>query len=183
MRIQLDVNAVAAFQWEISGFSKLGNEITPGPPPRFGCYRWNLSVHSKGLEDGAGSHMSAFLETHGTEEQVGDDTSICPDFAATPPNESAQPRSVTMKKSGSADRSGISRNIGEGRSRFVELEKIGTADGFVKNDTVCARLRFRSFGSFIWRIPNDRGLAGQEGSLRTSCTLAGFKWQCTLCSE
>ena len=91
MRIQLDVNAVAASQWEISGFSKLGNEITPGPPPRFGCYRWNLSVHSKGLENGAGSHMSAFLEMHGTEEQLGDDTSICPDFEATPPNESAQP--------------------------------------------------------------------------------------------
>ena len=91
MRIQLDANAVAASQWEISGLSNLGDEITRGPPPRFGCYRWNLSVHSKGLENGAGSHMSAFLEMHGTGEQLGDDASIRRDFEATPPNESAQP--------------------------------------------------------------------------------------------
>ena len=85
MRIQLDANAVAASQWEISGLGNLGDEITRGPPPRFGCHRWILSVHSKGLENGAGSHMSAFLEMRGTEEQLGDDTSICPDFEATPP--------------------------------------------------------------------------------------------------
>ena len=91
MRIQLDINAVGAFQWEIARWGKGGNEMGCGPPAQFGRYRWNLAANAKVPGDGADSYMSAFLETPGAKGQLGDDASIRRDFGPRPPTNLPSP--------------------------------------------------------------------------------------------